>query len=263
MALNGKFRGLFWHTSRSIPEKTYFEISQLGRAKYRGIVVSTFMALLWDGWTTRKKTKRKPSSDVMVTRRMLAAHFDFSESTAKQALADLTKHGLITVSRKSVYSGKKGNNLGTFYRLPWMEKKPSGKHLKIYWGLLVSDAFLDLSVTPQAIIILLHALNRLTIRSVALSHYGIHRTTLPDYVNELMVAGFLVYLGEYDFAFGWIDSDGKPDFDRLTKNSRVANSPRPCSQLTPRERPFHVVNSPHYVITIPTNQETGAKTDAV
>ena len=94
---------------RAIPEKAYFEISQFGRAKYRGIVVATLMALLWDGWTSRKKTKRKPSYEVMVTRRMLAAHFGFSESTAKQALADLIKYGLITVSRKSVYSGKKGN----------------------------------------------------------------------------------------------------------------------------------------------------------
>ena len=228
MALNGKFRGLFWHTSRSIPEKAYFEISQLGRAKYRGIVVSTFMALLWDGWTTRKKTKRKPSSDVMVTRRMLAAHFDFSESTAKQALADLTKHGLITVSRKSVHSGKKGNNLGTFYRLPWMEKKPSGKHLKIYWGLLVSDAFLALSVTPQATIILLHKIhnrkkNSITVRPCALESYGIHRTSLYDYFNELRQFGFLINVAPFEYEFGWIDTDGNPDFRRLNKNSRVAN----------------------------------------
>jgi len=219
---------------KDIPEQVYFNLAQLGRAKYRTIVVATIMASLWDGWKSKKKTRRRPSNDVMITRRMLATHFDMSEATAGQALNDLIKHGIITVSRKSVYSGKSGKNLGTLYRLPWMEKKPNGKQLKIYWGLLVSDAFLALSVTLQAIIILLHTLhnrkrNRLTIRACALSKFGIHRTRLPKYVNQLVAAGFLIYTDDYDFEFGWIDRDGKPDFSRLNKNFRVANSYRPCS----------------------------------
>ncbi len=98
---------------KAIPEQVYVELAKLGRAKYRAIVVATIMALLWDGWKSRKKTKRKPSNDVMVTRRMLASHFNMSEATAGQALNDLIKHGIITVSRKSVYSGKSGKNLGT------------------------------------------------------------------------------------------------------------------------------------------------------
>ncbi len=224
---------------KAIPESHYESLSELGRAKYRAIVVATIMALLWDGWKSRKKTKRKPSNDVMVTRRMLASHFNMSEATAGQGLNDLIKHGIITVSRKAVYSGKSGKNLGTLYRLPWMDKKPNGKQLKIYWGLLVSDAFLALSVTLQAIIILLHTLhnrkrNRLTIRACALSKFGIHRTCLPKYVNQLVAAGFLIYTDDYDFEFAWIDRDGKPDFSRLSKNYCVANSYRPCSQLIPR-----------------------------
>jgi hypothetical protein len=218
---------------KAIPESHYESLNELGRAKYRAIVVATIMALLWDGWKGRKKTKRKPSNDVMVTRRMLAS-LNMSEATAGQALSDLIKHGIITVSRKSVYSGKSGKNLGTLYRLPWMEKKSNGKQLKIYWGLLVSDAFLALSVTLQAIIILLHTLhyrkrNRLTIRACALSKFGIHRTCLPKYVNQLVAVGFLICTDDYDFEFGWIDRDGKPDFSRLNKNPSVANSYRPCS----------------------------------
>ena len=208
---------------KAIPESVYFELANLGRAKYRAIVVATFMAHFWDGWKSRKRTKRKPSSDVMMTRRLLATHFDMPEATGKRAIQDLDRIGIIIVSKKAVFSGKSGKNLGTMYRLPWMEK-PSGKRLKIYWGLLVSDAFLAQSVTLQGVIILLHTLhnrskNRLTIRPYALSRYGIHRTMLPAYITELTEAGFLEITDEYDFAFSWIDRDGKPDFNRLKKIS--------------------------------------------
>ena len=214
-----------WH---AIPESVFVEQANLGRAKYRAMVVVSYMALLWDGWTSRKKTKRKPSLEVMITRRMLAAHFNMPEATGKRALHDLVKNGTIIVSRKAVYSGKNAKNLGTFYRLPFMEKNSGGKQLKVYWGLLVSDGFLGLSVPAQAIIILLHSLhnrsrNRLTIHPNALTRYGIHRTTLPAHLNELMAAKLLLFVEDFDFEFGWFDSDGKPDFTRLNKNSRVAN----------------------------------------
>ena len=213
---------------KAIPESVYFELAKLGRAKYRAIVVVSYMALLWDGWTSRKKTKRKPSLEVMITRRILAAHFNMPEATGKRALHDLVKNGTIIVSRKAVYSGKNAKNLGTFYRLPFMEKNSGGKQLKVYWGLLVSDGFLGLSVPAQVIIILLHSLhnrsrNRLTIHPNALTRYGIHRTTLPAHLNELMAAKLLLFVEDFDFEFGWFDSDGKPDFTRLNKNSRVAN----------------------------------------
>ena len=163
-----------------------------------------------------------------MTRRILATHFGMKEATAGRAIDDLVNHGQIYISRKAVYSSKRGQSLGTCYRLPWLEKPPTGKCLHIYWGLLVSDSFLALAVTTQAIIILLHGLhnrkqNRLTIRPCALSRYGIHRTRLPSYVDELTVAGILIYIEEYDFEFAWIDRDGNPDFTRLNKNNRVAN----------------------------------------
>jgi len=129
----------------------------------------------------------------------------------------------IIVAQKSVYSGKQGRNLGTLYRLPWMENS-KGKQLHIYWGLLVSEPFLRASVTLQAIIILLHSLhnrkeNRLTIRPYALSHYGIHRNRLPGYVTQLMDIGLLEYIEDHDYAFTWFDLDGKPEFSRLKLKS--------------------------------------------
>ena len=213
---------------KSIPEQVYSELAKLGRAKYRAMVVVSYMALLWDGWTSRKKTKRKPSLEVMITRRILAAHFNMPEATGKRALHDLVKNGTIIVSRKAVYSGKNAKNLGTFYRLPFMEKNSGGKQLKVYWGLLVSDDFLGLSVPAQAIIILLHSLhnrsrNKLTIHPSALTRYGIHRTTLPAHIAELRNAELLIYIEDFDYSFGWIDRDGKPDFSRLNKKSCVAN----------------------------------------
>ena len=192
---------------QAIPEALYFQLATLGRAKYRAIVAVTYMALLWDGWTSRKKTKRQPSNEVMITRRMLAAHFQMPEATGKRALSDLVKNGTIVVSRKSVYSGKSKKNLGAFYRLPLMEKDSGGKHLKVYWGLLVSNAFLALSVPAQAIIILLHSLhnrkqNRLTIQPYALTRYGIHRTTLPAHIAELRNAELLIHIDDFEYSFG-------------------------------------------------------------
>jgi len=208
---------------KSIPESHYINLMELGRRRYRAIVVSTYMSLLWDGWKSKKKTKRVPNNKVMLTRRMLAQHFDISPATAARALNDLIISDKIIVAQKSVYSGKQGQNLGTLYRLPWMENS-KGKQLKIYWGLLISGSFLRLSVTLQAVIILLHRLhnrrkNRLTIRPCALSQYGIHRNRLPKYITKLLDTGLLHYIENYDYEFAWINSDGQPDFDRLKKIS--------------------------------------------
>jgi len=210
---------------KPIPESLYTSLLRLGRGKYRAIVVVTFMSLLWDGWKSKrkKKTKRVPSNKVMLTRRMMAEYFSMSQSTVGQALADLVRNGIIIVAQKSVYSGKQGKNLGTMFRLPWMEKS-RGSKLNVYWGLLTSEAFLSLSVTLQAVIILLHSLhnrgkNRLTIRPFALAKFGVHRNRLPKYITKLIAAGLLIYIEDHDYEFSWIDSDGKPDFDRINKIS--------------------------------------------
>jgi len=208
---------------KAIPESHYMNLMELGRGRYRAIVVSTYMSLLWDGWKSKKKTKRVPNNKVMLTRRMMAQHFDMCASTAEQAINDLVDSGNIIVAQKSVYSGKQGRNLGTLYRLPWMEN-PKGKRLYVYWGLLVSEPFLRASVTLQAVIILLHRLqsrkeNRLTIRPCALSHYGIHRNRLSEYITQLMEAGLLEYVEDHDYAFTWFDLDGKPEFTRLKLKS--------------------------------------------
>ena len=194
-------------------------LMDLGRGRYRAIVVSTYLSLLWDGWTSRKKTKRVPNNNVMITRRMLSQHFDMCTSTAQLAIIDLVRSGTIIVAQKPVYSGKKGKNLGTLYLLPWMEN-PKGRRLHIYWGLLVSDPFLRATVTLQAVIILLHQFhsrkdNRLTIRPCVLTQYGIHRNRLPGYISQLMEVGLLEYLEDFDYAFTWFDLDGKPEFTRL------------------------------------------------
>lgn len=208
---------------KPIPESHYIDLLKLGRSRYRAIVVSTYLSLFWDGWKSKKTTRRKPNNKVMMTRRMLSQHFKINECTAGKALNDLVAGNFITVAQKPVYSGRQGQNLGTLYRLPWMEN-PKGKSLHIYWGLLVSEAFIQLSVTLQAVIILLHRLhnrkqNVLTIRPGALQQYGIHRNRLPKYISQLMNAGLLEYLGDYDYAFRWFDLDGKPEFTRLKLKS--------------------------------------------
>ena len=208
---------------KAIAESHYMSLMILGRGRYRAIVVSTYLSLLWGGWTSKKNTKRKPNNKVMITRRMLSQHFDMCTSTAQLAIIDLVHSYTIIVAQKPVYSGKQGQNLGTLYRLPWMEKA-EGKRLHIYWGLLVSDPFLRLTVTLQAVIILLHRLhsrkdNRLTIRASALTAYGIHRNRLPKYISQLKDTGLLEYLEDYDYSFAWFDLDGKPEFSRLKLKS--------------------------------------------
>ena len=183
---------------KAIPESHFESLMELGRGRYRAVVVSTIMALLWDGWVSKKRTKRKPNNEVMVTRRMLSQHFDISPDTAAKAISDLVQHNKIIVAQKPVYSGKQGKNFGTTYRLPWMEDA-QGKCIKVYWDLLISEAFLGLSVTLQATIILLHTLhsrskNRLTIRPCALAQFGIHRNRLPGYLQQLLNAGLILYI---------------------------------------------------------------------
>ena len=204
---------------KPIPESHFNDICKLGRCKYRAIVVSTIMSLLWDGWKPKKGSKRIPNNKVMLTRRMLCQYFGISESTAGQAISDLVRYEIITVATKSVFSGIQGKNLGASYRLPWMEDR-KGKKIYIYWGLLVSTVFLELSVTLQAVIILLHCLhsrrkNRLTIQPYALVEYGIHRNRLTEYIDQLRCAGLLEYVENHDYKFTWFDRDGYPNFNRL------------------------------------------------
>jgi len=206
---------------KPIPESIFIALSKLGRGRYSAIVVTTYLSLLWDGWKSRKKTKRIPNNKVMLTRRMMAQYFEMCQSTVGHAITGLVQHDIIIVAQKSVYSGKRGKNRGTLYRLPWMEN-PKGKTLKVYWGLLVSEAFLSLSVTLQAVIILLHSLhyrrkNRLTIRPSALSQCGIHRNRLPLYITKLIEVGLLDHVEDHDYEFTWFDIEGRPDFDRVKK----------------------------------------------
>jgi hypothetical protein len=218
---------------KTIPLSHYQSLMVLGRKRYVAIVVSTYMSLLWDGWKSKRKTKRIPTNKLMVTRRMLHEHFSIGESTAGQILKALVDHKIILVAQKSVYSGKKGQNLGTLYRLPWMESG-SGKNIHIYWGLLVSEVFIGLSVTQQAVIILLHQFhsrikNRLTIKPYALSEYGIHRNRLCEYVNQLRQIGLLNYIEGDDYDFAWFDKDGKPNFNKLKMMHLSHTDPAPNS----------------------------------
>lgn len=76
---------------KSIPVSLYMNLRELGRGRYRAIVVSTFLSLLWDGWKSKKKTKRIPNNKVMLTRRMLSQYFGMCASTAEQGISDLVQ----------------------------------------------------------------------------------------------------------------------------------------------------------------------------
>jgi len=204
---------------KRIPLSIYQRLMVLGRKRYMAVVIVTILSLLWDGWVSRKKTKRVPKYEVMATRRMLHDHFGLSVSSAGSAISEMVNRDILIVARESVFSGKKGQNLGRFYRLPWMDD-PGGKKISVYWGLLVSEPFLSLSVTLQAVLILLHQFhdrksNQLTIKPYALKEYGIHRNLLPNYTVKLIKAGLMNYLENDDFEFTWFDEDGNPNFDKL------------------------------------------------
>jgi hypothetical protein len=204
---------------KRIPLSIYQRLMVLGRARYMAIVVVTILSLLWDGWASRKKSKRVPKMEVMVTRRMLHTHFGLGESSAGSALSAMVELGMMPIAQESVFSGKRGKNLGRLYRLPWMEK-PAGKKIQVYWGLIVSEQFLSLSVTLQAVLILLHQFhsrehNRLTIRPCALKGYGVNRNLLPKYIGRLIKVGLLNYLEDDYYEFMWFDDDGKPNFNKL------------------------------------------------
>jgi hypothetical protein len=215
-----------------IPRQVFEEISNLGRGKYRAIVVATIMANLHDGWKGNnrkaKKARRRPTYRVLMTRRLLDKHFGMSEATASRALDDLVKIGVIVISKKSVYSKIQGKSRGTEYRLPWLEPEnainDSKKKSCVCWGLLTSDAFKALSAPVQATLILLHTLhyekqNSVTVKPCALESYGIHRTSLPKYVSALVHGNFLIYIAPFQYQFGWIDGDSRPDFRRIEKIS--------------------------------------------
>ena len=113
-------------------------------------------------------------------------------------------------------------------------EKADGKKLHIYWGLLISEPFLGLSVTLQAVIILLHQIhsrknNRLTIKPYALSEYGINRNRLSEYITKLRHAGLLHYIEGNDYAFAWFDSDGTPNFNKLKTMHPDHTDPAPNS----------------------------------
>ena len=42
------------HSFKPIPDSLYTGLMILGRGRYQAIVVSTYLSLLWDGWTSKR-----------------------------------------------------------------------------------------------------------------------------------------------------------------------------------------------------------------
>lgn len=205
---------------RRVPVSLFRSLANLGRRKYRAIVAAAWASAFWDGWKSGKKTTRIPTDEVMLTRRFMADHFGYNPNTIDSALADLKEHQHITVAVEAKFSGLKGKNLGRKYRLKWMENSKGEHCVRILWGLLVSDAFLRLSIETQAVLLLLHTVhyrrqNRLVIRPQTLAQYGIHRNRLPEHVDQLRLSGLLDHVDGYSYRFAWLNDNGEPICHKL------------------------------------------------
>ena len=149
----------------------------------------------------------------MITRRMMADLFGYSENTFGLALRDLLDIGMTSIARDYKYTGKDGKNLGRAYKCSWMDDT-AGKHkIWLHWGLLVSDAFLSLDITSQAILIILHVdhvrkRNRVVINYKRLTVMGISRRIINDHVDLLRHAGLLIFVDD-DYKFAWLQDDGR------------------------------------------------------
>jgi len=213
------------HYFASIPVRLIVKICDQGRKKYGMIVCVTWFSLLWDGWVGKKKkgNKRRPTNNVLMTKRMMNSNFNYSLSTIQLAISNLVENELITVAIKGSYSGDRGKNKGTFYKVDWMEKKDESK-IRIYWGLLISNAFLSLSIPAQATLILLHTLhnrnkNTLYIKPDSLAKFGIHRNTLPKHLDEIRFSNLLAYVDGNTYQFTWFDERGGLDFSGTIKKT--------------------------------------------
>ncbi|OOY67272.1 hypothetical protein [Solemya velum gill symbiont] len=226
------------HTFAVIPMGILQDLVPLGRKKYRSIVVAVWISSLWDGWTGRndRKSRHIPRQDVLMTKRWMHQEFGYSESTIYDALIDLLGTNQLEVTSKGHYS--KNGAQGTKYRPNWMPAK--GRKIFVYWGLLTSDAFLNLSITEQAVLILLHVhhhrkINRLTLSGGALVEFGIHRNRLPEYIDKFRHTGLLDHVEGHIYAFSWFDEKGSPIFDHLNKNTDAPNSYSTCTQHIPKK----------------------------
>jgi len=213
------------HSFASIPVSLLMEVCEQGRKKYGMVVFAAWFSSLWDGWIGKKKkgNKRRPTNNVLMTKRMMNSNFDYNLSTVQSAISNLVEVGLITVAKKGSYAGDRGKNKGTFYKVGWMGKKGESQ-IRIYWGLLISNAFLSLSIQAQAILILLHTLhnrkeNTLYIKPGSLAKFGIHRNTLPKYLDEIRFANLLDYVDGNIYQFTWFDERGGLDFSGTIKKT--------------------------------------------
>jgi len=225
------------HYFASISLSLIMKVCGHGRKKYRMIVCATWFSLLWDGWVGRKgkSHKRSPTNNVLMTRRLMHSNFGYNPSTFQLAISDLLETGIITVVKKGFYSGGSDTNKGAFYKVDWMKKKDESK-VRIYWGLLISNAFLSLSIPAQATLILLHTLhnrnkNTLYIKPDSLAKFGIHRNTLPKHLDEIRFSNLLDYVDGNTYQFTWFDERGGLDFSgtikktvHLTQSSDAPNS---------------------------------------
>mgnify|MGYP002640778887 CR=1 FL=1 len=233
-----KLLGRSQHQYTRVPVNELFKAVDNGRGKYRAIICIAWLSMFWDGWKPRRGSKRVKSEKVLFTRRMMKNQFGYSEDLIRRGLADLKRANRITVQTQGFYTGH--HNSGTYYKLEWMPGKHSQK-INLYWGLMASKVFLSLSVTLQAVLLMLHTIhfrkeNRLTIKPNSLDKFKVSRKKLPRYIDELKSAGLLDIVDENTYSFTWIDLKGKPDFERLQTEAtvrRIKNSVPNCTKQCP------------------------------
>ncbi len=144
------------HQYCRVPIDELIRAVDIGRGKYRAIICIVWLSMFWDGWKPRKGVKRIKSEKTLFTRRVMKNQFGYSEGLIRRGISDLKSYGRIIVATKGFYSPK--NNTGTFFKLQWMSAK--GKQcINVYWGLISSDLFLDLSITLQAVLLMLHSIH--------------------------------------------------------------------------------------------------------
>lgn len=226
------------HQYTRVPINTLLDAVSMGRGKYRAIICIAWMSLYWDGWKPKKKSKRIKTEKVLFTRRMMKNQFGYSEDLFRRALVDLKLFKMISVDTPGFY--KKDKNSGTYYKLAWMPGKGSNR-INLYWGLMASDAFLSLSVTLQAVLLMLHTIhyrkqNKVVITPTSLKSFSVSRKKLPGYMDKLRQAGFIDLIDTNTYSFTWLDGKGKPDFDNWNVKSNtceIKNSVPNCTQACP------------------------------
>lgn len=247
---------------QKVPDTAFLRLAELGRRKYAAIVYVAQMSLRWKGWRSRKRRGRV-EHDVMLTRRFMSNYYGYCENTIESAIQSLKEAELIEEVRKPAVLGSSNKNRGTTYKPLWMYEKPTKRNAWIFWGVLTSEAFLSLSITTQAILILLHLklhrkMNILTCRPGDLQEFGVNRKIVTKHLEYLMHAGLLEHVDGHDYRFPWLVSATDVDTRKLKKNSlsinqascghssdreSVSGTSRNWVYLAPRERPCSVHKS--------------------